>query len=298
MTRLIECEGAPRDLGLDQGTQCRDLLNASYLSRSRWQRAWQRALAGSAENRRVRLELRRFYPRQAEMLQAIARAARVPSSWLASALVGIPQASQLSDRLLVAADSAATDCGGLLARTLPVDAIVRRSRPESGFRSIALTQPWRVEPLAGVNEAGLAVASVGSAGRGTGSQQRVPAALLAHDCLARFERLEPAIDWLFARPAGGVSMTLLADASGEVAGVSTNGNERRVFRPAAGFIVHTSAYARQTEIDKGLREASPLVGSDLARFLGMPLVAVEPQRRRIGLLGAGAAREADPWFEV
>jgi len=42
----------------------------------------------------------------------------------------------------------------------PADAIVRRSRPESGFRSIELTQPWRIAPLAGVNEAGLAVATL------------------------------------------------------------------------------------------------------------------------------------------
>jgi len=71
-----------------------------------------------------------------------------------------------------------------------------------------------------------------------------------------------------------------------------------LFRPVDGLIVHTGGHARQAEIEKGLREASPLLASDLGRFFGMPLVVVEPSRRLIGLLGARPAREADRWFEV
>jgi hypothetical protein len=200
--------------------------------------------------------------------------------------------------LVLAAASEITDCGGLLARTLPGDAIVRRSRPESGFRSIELTQPWRIAPLAGVNEAGLAVACVSSSGEIAGSRHAAPAALLAHDCLRRFDSLDGAIDWLLVRPGGGKSVLVLADLSGEAAGVSIDGDERRVFRPADGLFVHTGGNARQAEIEKGLREASPLLGSDLGRFFGMPLVVVEPGRRLIGLLGARSASEADQWFEV
>jgi hypothetical protein len=122
--------------------------------------------------------------------------------------------------------------------------------------------------------------------------------LLAHDCLRRFDSLDGAIDWLLVRPGGGKSMLVLADPSGEVAGVSVDGDQRTVIRPADGLIVHTRGHARQGEIEKGLREASPLLGSDLGRFFGMPLVVVEPNRRQIGLMGAQTACDADRWFEI
>ena len=77
MIQLIECEGAPRDLGFDQGTQCRVALNAAYRSRSRWQRARLRLLAESEACRRARREIRRFYPQQAEAMEAMAHASRV-----------------------------------------------------------------------------------------------------------------------------------------------------------------------------------------------------------------------------
>ncbi len=298
MIQLIECEGAPRDLGFDQGSQCRTVLSAAYRSRSRWQRARLRLLAESEACRRARLEIRRFYPQQAEMIEAMARASRVPVSWLIALLTGKLATAASAEPLVLAAASAITDRGGLLARALPGDAIVRRSRPEAGFRSIELTQPWRVDPLAGVNEAGLAVAGVLNSGGVTGSRHAVPAALLAHDCLRRFDSLDGAIDWLLVRPGGGKSMLVLADPSGEVAGVSVDGDERKVFRPADGLMIHTGGHARQAEIEKGLREASPLLGSDLGRFFGMPLVVVEPARRLIGLLGGRSAGEADRWFEI
>ena len=298
MIQLIECEGAPRDLGFDQGTHCRAALNAAYRSQSRWQRARFRLLPESDSCRQVRLEIRRFYPQQAEMMEAMARASRVPVSWLIAVLAGDRRSAPPADALVLAAASAVTDRGGLLARSLPADAILRRSRPESGFRSIELTQPWRIAPLAGVNEAGLAVACLPNSGGVAGSQDAAPAALLAHDCLRRFDSLDGAIDWLLVRPGGGKSMLVLADHSGEIAGVSVDGDERKLFRPADGLIIQTGGHARQAEFEKGLRAASPLLGSDLGRFFGLPLVVVEPSRRLIGLLGGGIAGEADRWFEI
>ena len=298
MTQVIVCEGAPRDQGFDQGTHCRSALNSAYRSQSRWQRARLCLFAETDACRRVRLEMRRFYPQQAEMMAAMARASRVPLSWLVAILAGNPRFALPGDALALAAASEITDAGGLLARALPGDAIMRRSRPESGFRSIELTQPWRIAPLAGVNEAGLAVACVWGSGDVAGARHAVPAALLAHDCLRRFDSLDGAIDWLLARPGGGKSVLVLADSSGEIAGVRVVGDERRVIRPAAGLIVQTGGHARQGEIEKGLREASPLLGSDLGRFFGMPLAVVESGRKRIGLLGAHSAREPDRWFEI
>jgi hypothetical protein len=298
VTPLIECEGAPRDLGLDQGTHCRVALSAAYRRQSRWQRARLRLLAESGVCRRARLEIRRFYPQQAEMMEAMARASRVPLAWLIALLVGNLRPASSEDALVLAAASAVTGRGGLLARALPGDAIVRRSRPTSGFRSIELTQPWRIAPLAGVNETGLAVACLSSSGEVAESRHAVPAALLAHDCLRRFDNLDGAIDWLLVRPGGGKSVLMVADLSGEIAGVISDGDERRILRPADDLIVHTGGHARHGEIEKGLREASPLLSSDLGRFFGMPLVVVEPRRRQIGLLGACSDRDVDRWFGV
>jgi len=296
--QLVECEGAPRDLGLDQGTQCRTALNAAYRRQSRWQRARLHLRAGSDACRQARLEIRRFYPQQAEMIDAMARAARVPVPWLVAILIGQFRPVPRAEALVLAAARAMTNRGALLARALPGGVIVRRSRPENGFRSIELTQPWRADPLAGVNEAGLAVACVSSFGEIAQSRHVVPAALLTHDCLRRFDSLDGAIDWLMARPGGGKSTFVLADLAGEIAGVTVDGDDRRIFRPADDLFVHTGGHARQTEIEKGLREASPLVASDLGRFIGMPLVVVEPSRQSIGLLSGWSTGEVDRWFEV
>jgi hypothetical protein len=80
--------------------------------------------------------------------------------------------------------------------------------------------------------------------------------------------------------------------------VSVDGDERKLFRPADGLIIHTGGHARQAEIEKGLREASPLLGSDLGRFFGLPLVVVEPSSQSIAVLGGRCAGEADQRFEI
>jgi len=232
------------------------------------------------------------------MMDAMARASRVPVSWLIANLTGSRRSATPADALALAVASEMTDRGGLLVRALSGDAIVRRSRPESGFRSVELTQPWRTAPLAGVNEAGLAVACVSDSDRNPDSRHAAPADLLVHDCLRRFDRLDAAIDWMFARPVGGTSMVVLADLSGEIAGVRVDGDERRIVRPADGLIVHTGGHSREAEIQKGLREASPLPGSDLGRFFGSPLAVVEPSRRRIGLLAGRSAHNSDRWIEI
>jgi len=298
VAEVIECEGAPRDLGFDQGTRCRRALRAAYRSEPRWRRARIRLLAGSDADRRMRRELRRFHPQQAETLEAMARAARVPLAWLVAQLAESASASSRADAILLAAASPIAARGGLLARSLPADAIVRRSRPDAGFRSVELIRAWGVAPLAGVNEAGLAVACLARPAGAASARQVAPVALLAHDCLRRFDRLEGAVDWLSVRPGGGKSILVLTDATGEIAGVSADGDERRVLRPADGLILDTRGDARRLAIEKDLREASPLSGADLGRFFGTPLLAVEVERRRIGLLGAHSGGGADRWFEA
>ncbi len=298
MIEVIDCEGAPRDLGLDQGRRCRASLSADHRAQSRWQRLLSRLAAGRAENQRIARDLRRFFPCQAEAIEAMARGARVSSAWLVERLAADAAVGLSTNSLVLAAGAAMTGGKSLLARTPPSDAIVRRSRPEGGFASVEWTQPWRSAPLAGVNDAGLAVACVSEAGGSDGSSCAAPAVLLSHDCLARFDRIDGAVDWLLARPGGGRSAIVLADAEGEIAGVRVNGSHREVFRPADGLFLHTGEQARQREIAKSLRLTLPLVGSDLGRLLELPIVVVEPDRRRVGLLHASADDGEDQWFGV
>jgi hypothetical protein len=295
--RPIECEGAPRDLGFDQGSQCREALRAAFARLSKSTRV-QLRLGGSREIRRLRRDIRRYCPRQSELLEALARAAGVPIAWLASELEGGASADFASRALGACAVARSRAGAALLARSLPDLAILRRSRPESGFGSLELTLPGRVEPLAGVNEAGLAVVWLGDVDRGAAPRRAPPASLLAHDCLARFDGVEAAIEWLLVRPGAGASLALLADATGECAGVRIDGGSRSVLRPDPELIVHCSVYERKIEIEKRLREAPSLPASQLARSLALPLVVVEPQRRAIGMLGADDARVADGWFAI
>lgn len=296
---MLECEGAPRDLGLDQGRHYRELLGGSYRQRSAWQRARLRLGRVPEPLRLLQRDLRRFFPQQAEALEALATGARLPVAWLLERLAADSSPEAAVDCLGLAAASALSSSGAVLARALPRDAVARRSKPEGGFESIEMTQPWRTAPLAGVNEAGLAAAAIAEPARPSGPADcAVPAALLVSDCLARFDGLDGAIDWLLARPGGGQATILLADATGEIAGVRISGADRSISRPADDLLVRTGGHERHGEIEKGLRQASPLVGSDLARFLGVELVVIEPQRRRLGWLRGGASEAADRWFEL
>jgi hypothetical protein len=47
-----------------------------------------------------------------------------------------------------------------------------------------------------------------------------------------------------------------------------------------------------------LRQTSPLVASDLGRLLETQIAAVEPDRRRVGLLRASADDGEDQWFGI
>lgn len=229
----------------------------------------------------------------------MARGAGLPVSWFVEKLAqGAHPAPH--DWLAFAASGDWTGGASLLACTLPQDAIVRRSHPDGGFASVELIAPWSTAPSAGINDAGLAVvafcdevepASTAAGGAGCAA----PATLFAHDCLARFDALEGAVDWCLARPGGGAATLLFADRSGEVAAVEVRGEQRRVTRPADGVIVRTAAHAREAEIGKALRQASPLMASDLGRFLGVSLVALDPEACRLGLLHASDGDTSERW---
>jgi hypothetical protein len=258
---------------------------------------------------RVARDLRRHFPHQAEWLAGVARGAGVPLAWLERELSS-DALSPSPDALAVAATSEVSDsnAGGLLARTAARGAIVRRSRPEGGLNSLDLVLPWLSAPLAGVNEAGLALAAVpGPFEEGVCA---APATLLVQDCLQRFQGLEVVLDWCLGRPAAGPATLLLADASGEVAGVEFAGGERRVLRPAAGFLLVVGGGGGESQIARRLREAVPLGVADLAGALAAGetasarlactegLVGIDPAGRRLGLFVYAAGTLVNVHSEV
>ena len=240
MNSVVECEGAPRDLGRDQGRACRLAVARRFAAGTAWERFRSRAgWPGDPEARRFR-DLWRHFPHQADRLAGLGRAAGVPASWLAPRVLDAGEA-----------DAAAIEGPPTrLGRALGAPLVVRRSRPEGLFASVEVTRPWSPAALIGVNERGLAVAAVaGPAGVGSCA---APAWLLIQDCLERFEALGPALEWCCERPGGGGGALLLAHADGEVAGVAF-GAVRRLL-PGTGRIVRAREPA---EFEKAMDDVSP-----------------------------------------
>jgi hypothetical protein len=242
---LVDCAGAPRDVGLDQGRACRAELNDRFA-----EIPWTEALAlrlgrADASVRRVQRDLARYFPHLSEALAGLAVGARVPESFLAG---------EIAADLASAAAPAAALAGETAQLALALDgpAIVRRTRPEGLFASLELSRPWLPSTLLGVNERGLAVAVADSGPGEVGCS--APAALLAQDCLERFEALDAALDWCAGRPGGGRATLFFGDAAGEVAGIEIAGSEHRVLRPADGLLARDGVGA---ELAKSLREAPP-----------------------------------------
>ena len=295
MTVEIRCEGAPRDLGLDQGRACRFELRARF-GRGRWWHRWrQQAGLGGTRAALLTRDLTRHFPQQSEAIEGMVRGAGIPYGWFAETLAlelaaEVPTRVGSEGALAVGPPLTAGRC--LVARTLAFEPIVRRSEPEGGFASVELTLPWLTAALAGVNEGGLAAVSVSLPGVSAADACAVPAALLVQDCLARFDSLDAAVEWCTGRPAGGRVAIALADASGGAVAVEVDGDARRVVRAEEGFV--SAGGARDAAA--ALRAAAPLDVGALAKILDARLAAVDPAGRRIALLDASAA--SVDWFEV
>ena len=284
----IECAGAPRDVGFDQGRACAAQLRLEFDRHSRWERLRLRAGQGDPHTVRVALDLLRHFPHQAEALEGLARGARVPRVWLASRLAhelggaSLPEASEAVGAAVRGSQSAE---GSLLARSVATESFARRVRPDGGFGSVELTTSWLTSALAGVNERGLALVCVPGSSESVGCA--APAVLLIRDCLQQFDSLEAGIAWCTDRPVGGRATLLLADSHGEMAAVELDGDARRVRRPANGLWVAVSGSATREagdRLEKSLAE--PVTAQGLARATVQAAesdgVVVDPRRRRLG----------------
>ena len=271
----IQCEGAPRDLGLDQGRACADALRLRFRAQPWRKRLWLQAGLAGTERARMLRDLKRHFPHQWESLAGMAVGARVPTGWLAQELARELAGGEATLPVAVAIDHGRT----LLARGFGGQWVARHSRPEGLFASVEVTRPCLTAALAGVNERGLAVAAVGT--RGATERCAAPASLLAQDCLERFEATPAALEWCLGRPGGGRATVWLADARGELAGVEFAGAERRVLRPSEGLWISGAGALREEELAKLLREAAPLDAPALARRIEGDAVALDARERRL-----------------
>jgi len=290
----IECAGAPRDLGLDQGRVCRASLREAF-ARAPWRERWPLPL-GAAHARLAR-DLKRHFPHLAESLAGLAAGAGVSERWLVR---------RLADELATPREARAVACAAAAGALLAVDCsgrwIARRSRPEGGFACLELARPWLVAAFAGFNEAGLAV--VAASGSGAPGACAAPASLLAQDCLQRFAKVESALDWCCGRPAGHAAALLFADSRGEVAGVELRSGSRRRLYPEAGLLAWADAGGAGAELAKALREAVPATPAGLARVLapsapaGFGVAVLDPSARRLGVLPSASPDVETDWLSL
>ncbi len=291
MIQVLECSGAPRDLGFDQGVGCGAAVRAR-LARS----------PARPASPRVDRDLWRYFPHLAERSAGLARGARVARPALVVPLeeeLGGPGAASAGG-LALGIDAARSGGAALLVRGLEGaaarDLCLRRSRPDHGYASLEATLPWLGTSLAGVNEGGLA-ATVCSQAAGAGPFVcAAPAVLLVQDCLARFDATEQAVEWCLRRPAGGRATLLFADARGTQLGVFVDGASRRVLAPEDGLLTALDPSPQALALAKACREAPVLDGVALERIrsdAAEGLVWLDPAGRRLGRL-VGPADAAEP----
>jgi hypothetical protein len=275
----IECSGAPRDLGRDLGTALRAELREA-LAVNGWLRGWLAELARAGAPAALLRDLRRYFPHHAEWLEGLALGAGVPLRALVRALAECcaPDAPQ------GVAVGAVSGTAVAIASAVPRAARLRRVAPEGRFRSLEIALPAATAPAIGVNEVGLAVAVAEQ--RALPGSYAPPIALFARDCLERFERVEPALDWCLSRPAAQGGSLLLADARGELAGVYASGSERRALRPLSWLVLGdaTLELAKAERLAAG--ELEPALADALASLPGAGLAMIaDPVGRRLRIAG-------------
>jgi hypothetical protein len=251
MIETFECAGQPRNMGGDQGRAqapaIRRAIEAAHLPVRRSRLPGLRPFVtgptrGAGDGR----ELIRHFTHLSERIDGMARFADVDVDSLFElhlrTAAGAGGARSLVAPATVVAGIGLGGAAGVgMMRGLP-DAgqaepdryCLRRSRPEVGFGSLEVTLPWLASSIAGVNEAGVAVALSPLRARPRGLGASAPSHLLVQECLQRFEDVDGCIDWCLKRPVLGDVTLVLADARGETATIDIVGRERTVDRREKG----------------------------------------------------------------
>lgn len=228
----ITCEGAPRDLGLDQGRACRAAIRADARALG-WEAAggWLEALRrprGMRPRRSLVRDLARHFPHLDERTTGLAAGADLPREAL---LVLLEE--ELGEGPVLAAGVAPGRAGVQLVARLhtpfpPTGLVARIARPDGGYPYLALTRPGLAAALAGVNAHGLAGVVEGIDPPASRGRERcgVSGALLLDQCLERLDSVEKALEWCERRPGGGRARLVFADATGATAALELDGDTR------------------------------------------------------------------------
>ncbi len=319
MLPVVECEGAPRDVGQDQGRALAREIRRSIGAAPGGRLG--RALAALRPTRGVARDLERYFPHLAERAAGLAEGAGVDRARVLARCMPPAWGSTAATRVSVGLGmrpGAGTE-GPCLAGALPLPAdaapVLRRARPQGGMASLELGLTWWVGALAGVNAGGLAALAL-AAEPGSGAADasaeaplpcRAPAALLVTQCLERFERVGAALEWCLRRPAAGPAALLFADAQGELAGLVLQRAGRQVIRDEAGILVLGAPEPRRALLEREARLGGRLSLARIGALFatedeppgsGQRVVILLPARRRLGLPGAEAGRPAPVWHEV
>ncbi|MBW2396552.1 MAG: hypothetical protein JRG95_20060 [Deltaproteobacteria bacterium] len=293
----VSCQGAPRDLGHDQGAFARHAIATARRKLPRPSFPGRLLPDPQAPEVRLGRDMRRYFPHLFERTIGMARGAGVSERVLWSFLA---RHADVESGATIAAVGEPTCMVRAIAHS-PADLIVRRSEPgESDFRSIEVALPGIVPALVGVNEHGLAVsASWGSAVRDLEGRRTsaAPALLLAQDCLQRFDAVEAALEWCSRRPAAGPATLVLADAAGACAGVYVLGDERQVFHPKDGLLIAPFGGERARRIEKAASAQPQRDMASLHKILdesnepSLTRVTIEAGTPRLGLSSANGDTE-------
>ncbi len=247
MHSVVDCKGAPRDLGLDEACAQREAVRTELQRAAQETRALPRSLRRQFSSPVVAKAVTRHFPHLAERTAGLTKGVGLGRKDIWPLFVremGFRVGCQGSSAGLgLGLCPARTGSGSILAKTLDLppgrehSMILRRSAPDNDFRSLELSLAGFPSALAGVNEMGLAAMVCSSEAEVVESSRiAAPPMLFVQDCLQRFSSVANAMEWCMTRPVGGNGTLLLADSSGALVGVDIQGDQRRVLEPADGML--------------------------------------------------------------
>jgi hypothetical protein len=247
MHSVVDCKGAPRDLGLDEACAQREVVRAELQRAAQETRALPAALRRQFSSRVVAKAVTRHFPHLAERTAGLTKGVGLARKEIWPLFVremGFRVGCQGSTAGLgLGLCAARTGSGPILAKTLDLPPgrehalLLRRSAPDNDFRSLELSLAGFPSALAGVNEKGLAVMVCSSEAEADGSSRiAAPPMLFVQDCLQRFSNVANAMEWCMTRPVGGNGTLLLADQSGALVGVDIQGERRTALEPVDGML--------------------------------------------------------------
>jgi hypothetical protein len=330
---FIECVGDPRAMGHCQGLAYRDeitkriAMGGGKTHRSRFPSLFA-LTSGKHLGQGTGRELIRHYTHLAERMAGIATNADVPFDSVMELFNNATRGAGPGEELVAPAIAVgAARCeqangSPVVLRTLSGSDlessawIVRKSRPEVGFASAEITLPWLATAVAGVNEAGVAVAIAprsasygGGVNAGAVNPRNAPhAVLLVQECLQRFEDLDGCIDWCRKRNRSGNISLVIADAAGQLAQLEVEGTECRIAESVDGFAVDGASAQTDARLRAHYRdsagidlEALATVGEGAAatteRAEGQ-LVWLEPASRSLSVRSASELGSAGKTVEI